>query len=269
MKWVIDNINETSELEGHLKELEIPVYNLSSKERILTPSSIDTFIDCDEPIMFHGTLEDAKFLQRKNRKNILTFADLDRFKCSNYYHYYNHLLLNYPYSFVLFKDLKNKKMMNKLISSFGNNGCIFVRPDDGAKSFTGRIIDIRSWEKDIDSLSFNDIPDSTLCLVSEPVNIESEYRLWIGDGKVIGYSMYQPVKMNVCMDETIKFAEEAAKLYQPERLFVMDVCRASIEYSFPTEKIMEINSFGCSGFYKVDIPNMINQAIFIGEKFYD
>lgn len=268
MKWIIDNILETSELEEFLKSKDIEVFNISARDRILMIKDLMSFLDRNknELVMFHGTLNDAKWLNQFG--SVQTYCNLESFQCNHYYPHYSNDLLNYPYSLVAYDDLRDKMMMNKLISSFGNNGCIFIRPNSGDKLFTGGILDIRDWDKQVRNLGYDNIYPSELVLVSEPANITAEWRLWIGNGKVIGYSMYKPLKLNCCPDEVIKFAEYAASHYQPDSLFVMDVCQCYQNSAISTYKIVEINSFGCSGLYKVNLEEMIPKAMEIAEDEY-
>lgn len=262
MKWIIDNINEDSLLEDLLREQGIEYITVENRDRF-NPPNFTEFCK-NELVLFHGSLEMGKHLRRNTECAV--YCDLQKYKCSTYYPQFADVLLNYPYSIVTYKDLKNKRTMNSLLRTHGNDGCVFVRPNSGYKVFTGKVVDIRNWQRDVDNMGFYDVVDDELVLVSEPKNIRAEWRFWIAGDTIIGSSMYQPLKMQFTVSDAVNYVEDVLKQikWRPEGLFVIDVCQTDGEFA-----VVELNSFGCSGFYKVDLSTMIPAAMKFAQEIYE
>lgn len=135
---------------------------------------------------------------------------------------------------------------------------LFFRPVGDNKNFAGGIwpvSHIMSLYDNVRNLKDDEVyyglnPD-TLIIKSEIVEIYAEYRTWIVDGKVATASQYKlgnRVIYNSDVDEdVIRYATAAAKIWQPERAFVLDVARTPAGL-----KIVEINTFNAAGFYAGD-----------------
>jgi hypothetical protein len=95
--------------------------------------------------------------------------------------------------------------------------------------------------------------------VSEPYNIQCEWRLWIVNKKVITASKYREYfrlkKEEGCPKEVIEFAEERCLEYTPHNVFVMDICLSGDEYY-----IMECGCMNGAGFYRANIENIVKSV---------
>lgn len=133
---------------------------------------------------------------------------------------------------------------------------LFVRPSDDSKSLNGYVQTRREWEESV-RVSMNNTrgpKNDTHVQIAQPRNIETEWRLFVVGGKVAASSQYRyRGHLNVKADtprEVIDYAERMAAIYQPAKVFVMDVCEMS---SDNTLRVVETNCFNCSGFYKSDV----------------
>jgi hypothetical protein len=226
-----------------------------------------------EPIIFYGTLNLASKINRLSGVYPGTYASLDRYKCTEYYPYLGKYLLNNNYCMIPFSELPRLK--SQIFNHFGVEGTIFIRPNDGFKSFTGTTISWFDFDKDLEGLKFYKPNPSDLIIVSTPKRIEIEYRLVIADGKVITGSQYKyggkPAKDKYVPEEMISFGNKVAKLYQPDKAFVIDVC-AYIDPLYPKNlkyAVVEINSFSCSGFYCSDRDIIVQEVTKLVQKDYD
>lgn len=214
----------------------------------------------DEIVIFYGSLNLARDIVKKSKWIPGTWCNLQALKCSNYYNYYGKYLLNNNYIMLPYGELYRQKEF--LFQNFGINNSLFIRPDDGFKSFTGQVISHENYEIDVKQLGFYDVDASNIVIVSSPKNIEKEMRFICVDGKIVAGSTYKikgkPFEIQSHDKEAVAFAENVVKDWQPELCFVLDVALYENEY-----KLLEINSFSCSGYYQCDIENIVlaaNQA---------
>lgn len=137
---------------------------------------------------------------------------------------------------------------------------LFIRPTEDSKSLTGAVQTRREWVEAI-QISMNNIhgPNSaTTIQVGEPQNIEYEWRLFMVDGRVAASSQYRAHgylnRSAEVPDWVVQYAEDMARLYQPAKVFVMDVCELSADGSL---RVVETNCFNCSGFYLADVSDIV------------
>ncbi len=119
----------------------------------------------------------------------------------------------------------------------------FVRPVDDTKAFNGGI-----YNKN--TLQYNGE-----VIVANLKHIRREYRFFVIDGKIVGKSLY---KVNGSLEESEivdcgaeNFALEMIKKFN-EPGFVIDI--ADVEGTY---KIMELNCFNASGFYAINLYNLV------------
>lgn len=99
-------------------------------------------------------------------------------------------------------------------------------------------------------------PDTRMML-TEPVMISQEWRVWIVKDVPVAWSLYK-VDGRLCVrreisDEALKFTARMARLnvgYSPA--YVMDVCQTS-----DGMRIIETNCLNAAGFYAADLSNLI------------
>lgn len=147
------------------------------------------------------------------------------------------------------------------------DGTFFMKPDNDLKDFTGDVItagEIRKFYEQVSAGGFcfkTDIP-VVLCPIK---NIGWEYRLFMIEDRVIAKSSYR-IRSLCRVDEpvvsgVVKFAEETARIWRPDDVYVMDVCET--EYGY---KIVEFNCFNASGFYACDIESIVKEVSSYVEK---
>lgn len=203
----------------------------------------------DDCVVAYCSLNLAKVLDKTAPWTPTIFCNLPAFECVNYYPHYGEYLLNRDYIMLPFGELKRQKEF--LLKNLGQEGCVFIRPSNGFKSFTGMLFIDERWDKDIEYAGFYDIDAAQVVAVSSPKLIDAEWRLVILNGKVVTGSMYKKGG-NKCEEAGFPvsvglYAEVIASQWQPERIFVMDICESNGEFS-----LVEINSASCSGLYKCD-----------------
>jgi hypothetical protein len=166
-----------------------------------------------------------------------------------YSKFYGDNLLNYN-SIV-------QKVLDKITWEPGEKK--FIRPTKDNKAFTGRVFVDNEWNEIIEN-SLENVKSrfnvNTMIQINKPIKIFKEIRFWVVDGKIITGSMYKigdtVLYSDVYEEEAELFAEKMIDTYKPAECFVIDVCETSEGW-----KIVEINCFNCSGFYRADLQKLL------------
>lgn len=260
VNWIIDKYIFES-YEGKLVDaikrsgMNVHFYddlNETNVQRFLNQKFTDNDI-----VIFHGSLQHGRrVLQTRYYPGI--YLSLDAYECYKYYGHFGDYLLNSNYLMMGLNDVLRNK--NKIFDTFGNLGSIFIRPSNGYKSFPGQTLSYENFEQEFDILtkSYGGLEMDILVVVSPAVEIDEEYRFIVVDGKVVSGSLYMDKNNRkswsayydrYCGDQIAwKFAEEMAKIYQPDKAFTLDICKLpNGEY-----KVIEVNSFCCGSMYGND-----------------
>lgn len=213
-------------------------------------------------VIFQGSLNLARQLRREKKWVPGVWCDLDNFRCRTYYPYFGEHLLNSDYFFIPVFDLKRRK--NELYDMLGIDDCLFIRPDSGFKTFAGRVVRYDEFNSDYEFMSEYSDRDA-LAVISSPKPIDAEFRFVICKKKVVTGCIYKSdgeLVTNNSENEqldllyALKYAENVAKTeWEPEPIYVMDICLSNDEY-----KLLEINSFSCSGLYGCQLAEVVKAA---------
>lgn len=141
----------------------------------------------------------------------------------------------------------------------------FIRPVDDSKEIAGTVMDVNELEylaRTVNSLNPDEYirgsmtPDTEVML-SEPVNIQREWRLWVVNDRVVTFSLYKMGTKVIYKDEidqdVLDFATKViAANPNYSRAYVLDICR-SHEQLF----ILETNCMNAAGFYAADLQKLV------------
>ena len=196
------------------------------------------------------------------------WCDLNKMKCTSYYPYYGKFLLNSPYTFIPFGEIDRLRtyLFNAFFDIYSNDD-IFIRPDSGAKPYSGGLLGLR--ESLTHFLGGKTIFPEELCVVSRRLKIRQEWRLVVCGNEIITGSQYHKNGLldteSGAPDEVLEFGNSVIENWKPERCFTLDVGK--------TEEgnigLVEINSFSCSGLYECDISKVVEFASLEAEREYD
>jgi hypothetical protein len=157
------------------------------------------------------------------------------------------------------------------LSQVSGDRMFFTRPNKDLKEFVGMV---ERADKLIEWFQNAQITESSVCVqfnkdievvLSEPRDIQAEYRWFVVGGKVISGSMYKYKdrlhKVRVTEIEAIDEAQAFADKWLPHDTCCMDLCLVDDEV-----KVVEFNCINSCGFYDNDV-----QAIFkaLWERFND
>lgn len=137
----------------------------------------------------------------------------------------------------------------------------FLRPVDDSKEEPGNVKStgeiIRMAERvlalDEDEIPGGSLRHDTLLMLTEPVRILREWRLWVVKGRIVTHSLYREglrvVYRHEIDDDALEFAQRMVDLnpgYAPA--YVIDICRTDEGL-----KLLETNSINAAGFYAADL----------------
>ena len=184
------------------------------------------------------------------------YCNFKNMKCSTYYAYLGEHLLNRNYIMLPVGDLLER--WEELIrifypeSSIIGNKSLFIRPDSGAKPFTGDIITSNDRHK-IESL-IQAISPETLIVVAPKKSIEAEWRFVVCDRKIVASCQYLPTESPASPPpSSFRLAEKiASQEWQPDLCYTVDICESESKMF-----LLEINSFSCAGFYDCSLSSII------------
>lgn len=202
-----------------------------------------------EKIWFYGSVQAAKVIKQKSSWDTSHLPRFENYKCSIFYPILGSKMLSSEYAFLPFKDLQ--RLWGFYQEAF-NNDCLFIRPDEGDKKFSGQVVENvdRFFAKEYVYLNQFCEPD-TMCLLANAYNISKEYRLLICNGKFVTGSQYrlngQIHRSTDVPQNVINYAEEISSIYSPDMIFILDVCESKNNLY-----VLEVNPVHCAGLYKMD-----------------
>lgn len=254
IQWVIQqNLTSKSDFEGlenACSKLDIPFIGV---DIIPFSSELPPFDRQKRSILYGSTTFNALAYQDPALRIGLFFHEV-AFSIQNYFEKWGAYMLNYGSKISTFKELMNSRT--------DNNKLLFIRPNDDSKSFAGEVIrfeEIKQWHDNLTNVADTNLSLDSKIVVCEPFNIQSEWRLWIVNKKVVAASKYREYfrlkKEDGCPDEVVLFAEQRCLEYTPHDVFVMDICLSGDNYY-----IVECGCMNGAGFYKADIDRIVKSV---------
>lgn len=216
----------------------------------------------DACVVFYGSINLARQLQRNTPWVPGAIVNFNNYKCSTYYSYWGKHLLNKDYIMLPYAELSRRRQdIYKILGISGSEFNLFIRPDDGCKSFGGHVV----YEKDFKIKGGpvgNYAKPESLIIASSPKIIEHEWRVVICDRKAISacqYKLYDKLNINSDVPGKVydKANEIASSEWQPDRIYVLDIGNVDNRKEL---KLIEANSFCCSGLYCCDPQKIIKEA---------
>jgi hypothetical protein len=137
----------------------------------------------------------------------------------------------------------------------------FIRPVKDSKVFSGMELhglQFVNWKSGLLTISTEDslLSGETEIVIASVKEIYKEFRFFVCDGKIVTYSLYKEgnrVQPHIEINEEVEaFVKDMIALWTPHIAYVIDI--AITPYG---NKIVELNAFGSSGFYKCDTQKII------------
>ena len=273
VQWVIDNYM----LEKHDEGIGFPriddVVKQLGHQLFLTKyvpfSDIPDFdfnlLDHTKPVVIYGSIQFAQQIERfeiLRNKGIIPglYFKKDALRFSHCAAYYGELMMNENFIMLPYGELKRRIIcdMEGRQPPYFSSHEIFIRPDVVTKSFAGRFFDFSSLQDNIYELyRYQKIDDYELCVIANPCTIIGEYRHIICDKEIIAQSQYRydnktDIRIDVDPDCQALVKEILRKDYEVDNIYVVDTAM-----TLDGPRIVEFNSFSCSGLYASNTVNIV------------
>jgi hypothetical protein len=250
-KWLIEDFTQDSWYRDLIKEvkkqgMECVVLDISNHFE-LKPGLIKDN-DC---VVFQGSIQLFRKLKKELPAYPLGWMTDENYLCSKYYGYVQQYLFNDKHVFTTLANLKQNKWW--FYGIFGKEALIYVRPDNGGKTFTGQLLDLQDFDKFFEDDTRCDCKPTDLIVVSTPKNIRGEWRfVCMSNKEILGSSLYkyndQRTYVPSAPEKATKLVKEILEIgWYPDPVFTVDVC----EDNDGNYWLMEFNSFTSAGTYAV------------------
>jgi len=259
MKWVIQQDRSNDKADEKLykifRNLVVHKLQIFNYKPFMNLNDIkDEIFKTNESILCLGSIPFISKIQRIPDLIPGSYCNFEAFECKNYYPILGKLMLNSDYYITTWKKLLKNRF----------EGVRFIRPNSGKKIFTGTITDHDHLTQDV-GLSISNIQNNTLVFVTWVKEIEFEWRFFVSSkGDILSSSLYhKDGKLKIekgCNDHNA--VELASKVCNNQKLnelikdpvYVVDICKDE----FCEYKVVELNSFSCSGFYDCDLRPIVD-----------
>lgn len=136
---------------------------------------------------------------------------------------------------------------------WGNDaGSLFVRPDDGFKTFTGSLLSRTALEEWWLARQAFLTPHNTRLWVARPQTIHAEYRCFVAESRVVTGSQYRPMIDSHVPIEVVKFVESVLREVSP----TMSILAVDVAVTDRGWRIVEIGCVPCLDFYAANLDRL-------------
>ena len=254
IQWVVQqnltNLNDLDALQSACQDIGVKYLPVN----IIPFTTGLPFFNRDLKSIFYGSTTFNSLVAADDTINKGLFYHAAAFSMDNYFAKWGKHMLNFGAFVTSFDEL--------MLQPYKNDTLLFIRPDDDTKSFSGEVkkfAAIREWYDKLEMSGSANLSMHSKIVVSEPYNIQYEWRLWIVNKKVITASKYREcfklMKERNCPADVVLFAEDRCREYTPHDVFVMDVCLCGDQYY-----IVECGCMNGAGFYNADIHKIVTSV---------
>ena len=177
------------------------------------------------------------------------------FACASYFPRFRSRLVNRAARFMSLGELcwTHPSVAREL---GGNDGTLFIRPDDGFKSFEGGIVTPASFETWVHRLQMLQVPQHTRVVVAPVTPLQSEWRIAMVNGRAVAASQYRPDWCPGAPASVLQYAEESHQAAGwTIGSYSMDIAKTQTGL-----EIVEVGSLLCVAWYEAD-PGAIVDAL--------
>lgn len=257
VKWLVESFERDMAIDYLVNEIRLQGMECSVVEYIPFESGSYNQYNNNDCVVFHGSLNLARQIQREKGWIPGVICNFDNFKCSTYYSYWGKYLLNDDY--IMLPMMEFYRRRHSIYNWYGCDNTVFIRPDSGSKTFGGMTLYKEDIDREFDlikSYAGKQVED-ILVVVSTPKVISKEWRIVIADKKVVASSQYKEngklyIKEGCdagAINLALLIAEEE---WAPDIAYTLDICKSNDDYY-----LIEANSFSCSGLYDCHLPSVV------------
>jgi hypothetical protein len=257
VKWLIEDWDPDNNYQRLYEEVKRQGYKCELISYVpFKGGSYEVFspTDC---VVVQASLNLARQLMEEKKWIPGPWLNLREYECSYYYAYLGDLLFNDDYIMIPVRDFKRVKDI--CFKRLGKRDSLFIRPNSGFKTFTGKVFSKRHFDKDWDWVEEFCTPED-LIVISTPKDIKAEWRFIAAESDIISGSMYKYNGISEYKsewpDKAINLAKDVAKKYHPDPVYTVDICMGADDRFY----LLEVGSFSCAGLYACDMEPIVRVA---------
>lgn len=272
VKWLIEDGTFSEDIQPIVEE----VYKQGMVAKVVKYLPFETGeYDQFEPhdcVVVLGSINLVRQIQRTKPWIPGAFANFKNMECLTYYAHFGKYLLNSEYHICPVGDLSRR--IPDLEEKWGE---LFIRPSSGMKQFTGQRLDVKGWKSNPEMYGK---PEQTVVVSPYNSGLRQEYRLFCSGTKVLGGSQYYNCEgqyetkgldmnnLSIPEKRAVGFMEGILRetAWRPDPIFVADI---GMLLNGHIPKLLEINSFSCSGWYKTPPAELVRSAAQAAIKEYE
>lgn len=264
MKWLVEEYDDhVKDLVAEIKKQGHEVDFIRYYDMIQDPNYLGTglprgkgeFAD-EECVLFYGSIQLAKWLFRNKRWIPTVWYNYDKYKVSHWAAELGQFMLNSD-----FMILPKGEITRRGLALFEHYKAmdIFIRPDNGTKSFGGRVFSYEDWHKDWLNASHM-MEEHELCVLAHPTRINKEWRFICEKDQIISSSLYKidgsaEIQHDYDSDAYDFCRKVISRGYHPDPLYTVDIGKSGDGYY-----LIELNNFCCSGLYACGLSKIVRRA---------
>jgi hypothetical protein len=265
LKWLVENFvgdNGYEDLIAEIRNQGMECIVLDIRNHFELRQGL---IEPNECVVFQGSIQLFRKLKTELPAYPLGWMTDDNYLCSTYYPHFQKFLFNDKHVFTTVAGLKHNKWW--FYHTFGKEAVIYVRPDVGDKSFSGKLLDLQDFDRFWDNAVLCNSKNEDLVVVSTPKNIVGEWRYIVTNQKeILGTSLYYYQGQRTYIPSAPEKATQLCKQildigWYPDPIFTIDICEDSDQNYW----LMELNSFTSAGTYaapKAPIVKRVSEIAF-------
>lgn len=251
MQWILQHFEDTEKLAGALDRLGIR-YTWHKVVPFVGDLQPEPVIEDRDAVVLFGSYTLWRYAQREGLVPGV-------FKIRPFVHekpWHPYLLNGADALFLTLRDIPGGLLKDDRLW--------FMRPVDDSKEEPGKVrhaseivaLATRVLALDEDEIPSGSLRHNTELMLTEPVRILKEWRIWIVKDVIRTFSLYKEGSRVVYRPEidqdAADFAEEMVRLNPGyARAYVMDICRTETGL-----KMLETNCINAAGFYAADLTEL-------------
>lgn len=256
VRWIIENYKGRNGYEELVTEVRRQGYDCDILDvtNHFYPKKYEHELLC-----FQGSIQLFRGLKQESVNcGVIGWNTAEKYLCTSYYHLFGDLLFNDNYCFIPAGELE-RNLWN-FYKNYGKESIIFLRPNDGDKSFSGGLFDLNDFDREWGQLYEFGVDKGDLVVVSSPKNIKGEWRFVCSDDReILGVSSYKLDGQSTYVPSAPREATELvqdilSRDYFPDPVFTIDVA-ADNDWNF---WLMEFNSFTSAGLYGCKLEKIVD-----------
>jgi len=272
-KWLIEDFDPDNKFLDLAEEANRQGCDVRVEKYIPFEGAKLDFFKEDDIVLTQTSINLALQIQKQTNWKPGPWLTAQHYECTHYYPILQKAGIPLLNGNCLFEKRKMiQEHIDEIVKEFGETGSgrIFIRPSSGLKPFTGMVFIYKEpydlFEIDWYWVTLGTTEDDIL-LVAKPFGyddrVTNEWRFIAAEGEIITGSHYMNSDYETPVaPESLELAIEAAKVYQPDPMYTVDVCKTA-NGKF---HVMELNSFSCAGLYGCDLKPVVERAIDIARK---